>query len=358
MAIEWFDSLQHYTHGSGVGNNLIDVYGAGGVVASGIGWFLDTSALGVTRDFLSHGGGSHAIRAPVTPAASKWLHTLFGAASGNVGGGDGDICAFREVGGTVAQHVTITVSADWGVTAKRGTNTGAVLGASAPNVLTPNALHSFGVEVAVHDSAGAVRVLVDGHEVLALTNVDTRNGGDTGVIDQVQIGCFANVSGFHWGQFGCGDTSGSAPANEVPAFLMSGYLPADGAGDAAQFTPNAGTNFSRVSQTAPDDDTTYNQSDTIGHRDSFTVANLPDDVGQVLAVRAVSRERKVGTGASDLDVFVRLDGDNTDYLSHAITQVETYVTRKGPVMATNPSTSAPWEIADVNDMEVGYEKTA
>ena len=55
-------------------------------------------------------------------------------------------------------------------------------------------------------------------------------------------------------------------------FIMT--LP-DGAGASAQWTPDSGSNYARVSETtAPDDDTSYIQTATSAQTDSYTFANI------------------------------------------------------------------------------------
>lgn len=343
MAIQFYDCMHHYGTNTA---RLVAVYGQNANTGSAE---LDTASSPDGLRTYNCNGNNARLTVPLpNPMPTIWLSAYWLMRS--FAAGDG-IASLRFYDSNNNVHVRVELDSIGRIVVRRNTT---FLGQSEPILI---GWHHIGILVTVHDTEGEVRILLDGHEVLHLTEVDTRDAG-LAEVGRVSWGVFGNaglfITPWRLHSWVIGDTTGPAPTNDILPFFGVGFLPVIEDGEYSQFTPNDGTNVSRVNDDIPDGDTTYNESDTPGHKDSFTFAPLPANVESVLAMRAVLDERKVADGASDIRPFFRVNGN--DYVAEAVAQLQTYQHRLGSILSTNPDTTDPWEIAEVDAAEVGYEK--
>lgn len=126
------------------------------------------------------------------------------------------------------------------------------------------------------------------------------------------------------------------------------------ANDSVAFTPLSSTNVSNIDDgNTPDDDTTYNSSDTVGHRDLFTVSGYTAPEGTILSVAVRSLMRAEDVGPRGARAVLR--SSSTDALGTAVALTTSYA--EAPVYAsTDPATSARFaNDTAVNALRVGYE---
>lgn len=128
-----------------------------------------------------------------------------------------------------------------------------------------------------------------------------------------------------------------------------------GAGNYTQFTPSAGSNYQNVDDgtAGPDNDTTYNVSSTAGHKDSFTLTDLPAGPARLVYAVQVQSYARSEQGSNQLRSFIRVGG--TDYNSDTESINTSYYTRGRKIWSLNPATSAAWTETQVNALESGYE---
>lgn len=256
-----------------------------------------------------------------------------------------DFWSLRE-GGTT--HVTLRLNTNGSISVTRN---GTVLWTStATALINSSTWYHLGFRVKVHDTAGEFDVYLNGVLVAGsyvsgtATTQDTRNGG-TGVIDTLAI--FGNGSSntrhddIHiWtGNDFKGDTR------------VIGQVP-NAAGNYAQWTPNASTNVSRIQDSTPDNDTTYNSTSTPSQRDSFGFASL--GVGSTATVHALAfyaMARKDDAGARSLQISARLSSTDSDGGSVALTTSYTKVDRP---METDPVNTGAWTLSNAQAAEGGY----
>ncbi len=126
----------------------------------------------------------------------------------------------------------------------------------------------------------------------------------------------------------------------------------------ADFTPSpAVANYLNVDDTTTDDDTTYNLSSTVGHKDTFEYEDTGLPAGTVIRTVAVmtTARREASSGPREL----------TSYVKHSATEVsggvhqlsDTYYTVQFRVPQC-PSTSAGWTPAEVDAARGSYSLTA
>lgn len=262
--------------------------------------------------------------------------------------GSGDLAYVGESG---IQHCGLRRETDNSISVIRAPNNGTQLTRSAGGVLVTEKWHFIEMKITIHDTAGSVEVRVDGVTVINATGLDTRNGG-TGVLSTFGIGAIgwgSVLTGYIDTFYAC-DTTGSTNNDFLGDVRVIQLLP-DAAGDSTQMTPSAGSNFQCVDENPFDGDTSYVQSDTVGHVDLYTVGNLPVNPSSIKGLQAVAVARKDDAGARDLIVKAKL-GANTN--NAAAKPLSTSYGFYSHIMEEKPGGGA-WAKADVDSLQVGVE---
>jgi hypothetical protein len=195
------------------------------------------------------------------------------------------------------------------------------------NIVVPNlnVWHSLELLCHIADSPnGWAALRIDEQLVLDLTGIDTQNGAN------------ANANRLYLTHGGSGSVhrrfcdvvwrvgTGAAVPADFWGDLRVDYQPPNAAGNYGSWTATgAATRLACVSETAPDDDTTYNSDSTPGNRDSYTFAATPAGLivkgGQLVAL---ARKDDVGSrqvslfnreGGADYDGAAQVMGDNYAY---------------------------------------------
>lgn len=244
-------------------------------------------------------------------------------------------------------HLRLYLMSSGQLQVRRGDGT--VLGTSAMAApITPFTYHHYECMATLHDSTGSVYVRVDEVQVLALTGIDTKNGGTKTVFDQMRI----NVDqGCYWDDvYICNGAGGdtfrgdcivvtSLPTNNGNSSVLVG---SDG---------NSVNNYALVNEAAPDT-TSYVGSATTGDKDTYAFADLSYSSGTVKGVIATLYAAKSDAGARSMRVVTRSSG--TDYGGSDKALSTTYTTYR-EVLEVDPATSAAWTIAGFNAAEFGME---
>ncbi len=269
----------------------------------------------------------HSVKFPVATTAVNWLH-------------------FRDNGTT---QVYLKFNTDASIEAYNGDNT--LLGTSSPGAVpSPTSVHNYiECKVTIHDSAGIVIVKVNEVVVLNLSSKDTKNTSNA-YVTQINLQNVLPSGDQHpdFDDFYICDTTGSV-CNDFLGDIRVEYIAPDGAGNSTQFTPSTGSNYQNVDDTAPNDDTDYNSSTTVGHTDLYTMGALASSSGSVLAVAVITSDRKDDSGTRTHQHVVRLSGTNSTGASFSPTTSYAF---HQTVFETKPGGGA-WTISDVNAMESG-----
>jgi len=127
---------------------------------------------------------------------------------------------------------------------------------------------------------------------------------------------------------------------------------------AVQFAPNSGANnFSRINETAADDDTSYNQDNTSGHADEFNYGALGFTPTTINAVGVTTRVKNPGTTAS-VSWKTRCRSGATVSDSAANAALVSWSTigdlNAKKAYEQDPNTSAAWTAANLASAKFGY----
>jgi hypothetical protein len=236
---------------------------------------------------------------------------------------------------------------------RRGDNyTGTVLGSTSAAL--PNGVYTYvEIKFTIHDSAGVVVIKFNEFTVLNLSGVDTRNATAAG---WTRLGYGTAGTMIRLDDLYVLDGSGPAPHNDFlgDCRVDARYPTAEGASSA--WTPLSGTdNALMVDETAPDDDTTYNSTSTVGATDTLVVQDAPVPGAALYGVQLCLSVKKSDAGTCAVAPVVRHSG--TDYPGTAVNPTTSYAYVVAPY-GTNPGTGAAWTEAGFNAAEFGYKRTA
>lgn len=229
-----------------------------------------------------------------------------------------------------------------------------LLGTTSGANITYNAWSYIEVKAVIHDSTGSVVIRVGETEVLSLSSIDTKNGG-TGVVSVISFSC-ANVDirSYHSDLYIC-DLTGDAPCNDFLGDVRVDQLLPNGAGTYTQFTPSAGANYQNVDEAGYHDaDTTYNETDTVGNKDSYAVADLPSPPAgtTIYGVRNVAVLRKTDVGVRTAKQLLITGATETLGTERTLSDSDQIFSELSEL---NPADSEPFEDADINAIEPGVE---
>ena len=199
-------------------------------------------------------------------------------------------------------------------------------------------------------AAGAFTVRVGGSAIwLTASGVNTQNSANA-TVNQVYLD----------------DSNGGAPniyddlyilnslgaENNAPLGEMRVYTTEpSGNGSSSSWTPSAGSNFGNVNQASPDDDTTYNFSDTPGQIDLYTSPAIAP-TGTVAGVQVNLCERKDDVGARTTAAeYKALSG--TSYTGANNFTLGTGYSIDRQVYDIDPDTGAAWTLPGLNGAQFG-----
>jgi hypothetical protein len=213
------------------------------------------------------------------------------------------------------------------------------------------------LKVTVRDGTdGVYELRVDETADISGSGVNLANTGADGA-DVFQFS--ATSSNTAWDDIYICDDQGSINNNFQGDSAVRGILP-NGDGASTALTPSTGTShFALVDDTAtaPTPDTDYNRAVNVGDRDLYAYENLTGQLnGPIVGVMVTSDMRMETTGTGQMKVVVRQGGVNYDQATHTVngTGVRAYT----QIIENSPDDAAPWEVADLDNAQIGVEKVS
>lgn len=237
------------------------------------------------------------------------------------------------------------------------TRNGTVLGTSATGLINGNNWYYIEFKVTI-GASGSYDVHVASASVLSGSG-NTQNTANA-TSNQFVIGPIPNVSPTNFDDIYVLNSSGSANNTFLGESKIVTNLPSADSGSAStntQWTPSAaGTHFSKVNESSPDDDSTYVYSATVAQLDTYKypAATLS---GTIAGVQVVLCERRDNTGARSTSVEYRSSG-GTNYTGGNIFSLSSNYNMDRQIYETDPATSAAWTAAAVNGAEFGINLVA
>lgn len=201
--------------------------------------------------------------------------------------------------GENATLLKLSVLTDGNVQVNSGTYGGSqpLLGRTfTPGLVIFNQYNSLAMQATIGLN-GTVNVWVNGAQVLALTNVDTRHMNNTGLnyINGVQLMGPGGTPNCSIDDVYCLDCSVGPNTTFLGALRLYALAPVANA--AVQWTPLASTNWFEVSEVPPDGDTSYNSSGTVGQQDQYVYPLTGVPLGSAIKFVQHELDMRVDSGS-------------------------------------------------------------
>jgi hypothetical protein len=328
------------------------------------------------------GGGTWTI-VPGRVAGSSGLQTLRGSGAGNnppffrtraLAMGAAILAGWAHntsIGGIVAS--TLDSAATPQIDLIANPNTGVVqvrnraqtiIGSTAAGVYKPGLWQGWELYATFSATTGAVQLRVDGVLVLTLTNVNTLGGTAVATVNNLTIGSYdgnVNNNGI-WDDIYVCDPLQPGLGSGVAAFLgdrrIITIVPTANSADGAahtQLTPTGvASNFDAVNDAAPNSDTDYVASATIGQRDTYVCTDVPASVIGISAVQFNLTARKDDAPNRQLAaLYRRTTGTPTDFQGGTTPNLSTTYQDVQIIAENSLATGVPWTPAEINTGEFG-----
>jgi hypothetical protein len=220
------------------------------------------------------------------------------------------------------------------------------------NVLRPNTWYYIEVRCLAHNTAGEIEIKVDGVTWLSLTG-DTLYSTDT-YIKSISLPSSGSGSDYLIDDLYILNTSGTKNNDFLGDVVVRTVKP-NGAGNYAQFTPSAGSNYQCVDDVEwSDSDSDYVESDTDGEIDTHAYESIPSSgLGEIYGIQLCNGCKKyVESDGTEIKHVVRKN--STDYISDA-EDLEDEVFANKKIYEVDPEDSTAWTKAKLDVTEFGYQ---
>jgi len=198
--------------------------------------------------------------------------------------------------------------------------------------------------------AGAYELRVAGVNVLSAAGIRTQETANPYAND-LNVG--ASYMDGHEGRvddlYLC-DDSGTLNNDFLGDIKVEVILP-NGPGHYSQWTPSAGLNYECVDEAAPNDDTDYVSSATVGQKDSYACQDITL-TGSIKGIQILALERKDDAGNYTTRLLTRSGGG--DYFGDNFIVFDTYRYDR-QIREIDPATGLPWTVPGINAFEPGVE---
>ena len=206
------------------------------------------------------------------------------------------------------------------------------------------------VKIKIDNSTGTYEVHLDGSQILVGTNDDTQNTVNNVVNRLILFGSSSMDPIFDDLYFL--DVSGSDNVTFLGDCRIETVFP-DSDGNETDFTPLSGNNWQNVDDgLSPDDDSTYNHSNTATDRDLYGFAALSGNVGTIFGVDAKMLVRKEEAGFREVRVIAR---NGTTEIESASLTLGVSWEYKNLLLENNPDGGGDWDEASVNAAQFGID---
>jgi hypothetical protein len=328
---KWTSTGVSFSGNAGIGSSVVR-YGAGA-------FFSNTSTTATDRKLVK------------TLAASATWVVGFAFRTSGLPSAAGPIVGLFDVG-TAQCDLRLNTDGTLSVT-RNGTS---LTSGTSVTALSANTWYYIEWKVTIADSisASTCKVRINGVDAITVaTGQDLKNTANSSA-NQLYLGHYTVTSAgniWYYDDLYVCNTSGSVNNDFLGDVRVETLYPS-GAGNTTQFTPSAGSNYQCVDDADPDDDTTYVESGTVGHVDTYAFDDLSASPTSVFGIQTVIMARKTDGGSRTATPVVRSGG--TDYDGTTFGLADTY-TCDHQVWENDPDTAAAWTESGINAAEFGFE---
>lgn len=228
-------------------------------------------------------------------------------------------------------------------------NVTSVLGSTSQALLSQIGNYQY-LEVCAQAGVGtgSISLYLQGQQVLVLTGLTLSAAFDA-------CGFMNGTNNSSRGQF-----DGSYVVDDL--YLSNSFTPLgpirvstlrpSGAGASTQWSPLTGANWTQVSETLVDGDTSYVFSNTVGQSDLYGMNPLPVTPPSILGVNVVTFAEATDANPRSLYSQIRSGLGSTVYTGSAITLSGGYY-RYDRMLTQDPFSGSTWTVTGVNGSQIG-----
>jgi hypothetical protein len=323
------------------------------------GWIVDTSidGWGTTTGFETGRTGPNALHISlsgivvfssslhrqVPPADESTEFTLGFAFKWNEGSGSTEF-AYLTSDETTTTHVAISVGPAGQLHVYAGPGLPEV--GSSDTFIAQNVWNFIELTAVLSTGAGSVNVNLNGLSVIHVTGIDTKNGGTKTTFDSIAL--TGNTNSYSFAIDDVYLANGTTLLSDVRVVATR----PDGNGDFSDLENSAGNHTDNYTYVDSEYEQfiTYVASPTPGDEDTYVMTPLPYPAGEVLGVQTVILADKDNSATREIEPVLRIAG--ADYAGTAVA-LGTGAQYQQQMYETNPATSSPWTVTDVNDTQLG-----
>jgi hypothetical protein len=195
---------------------------------------------------------------------------------------------------------------------------------------------------------GTITIYLQGVVVLTLTGLTLSTTFDTVC---VLNGVFSVSNGQLDGTFTVDDMYLNNTTTPLGPIRVSTIRPS-GAGASTQWSPLTGANWTQVSETLVDGDTSYVFSNTVGQSDLYGMNPLPVTPPSIFGVNVVTFAEATDANPRSIYAQIRSGLGSTVYTGSAITLSGGYF-RYDRMLTQDPFSAAAWTVTGVNGSQIG-----
>ena len=237
-----------------------------------------------------------------------------------------------------------------------GFNTNTALVGSPSGVALQGGVWAYlEVKMKCDESTGTCIVRKDGIEILNLTGLDTLFS--SAVLTRVGLGCYnGNLNAFD--DLVVMDTTG-ARNNAFLGDVTIGCLYPDADGNSHAWvlstgTPDNNEDYLCIDEALVNDDTDYISTNVLNAKSTFSMEDVAAGAN-IKAIQIVSAVRKGAEGPGKIKHVVRSNSTDYDLTEQGIGGTSYAFLRS--IVEVDPATSAAWDEAGFNAVEIGVKKT-
>jgi hypothetical protein len=222
------------------------------------------------------------------------------------------------------------------------------LGTTSGAGITTGTWQYVEIKVKTHVSAGTIDIRVNEIPVLSATGKKTKCHSNS----YSDVFGFGGIDGTHFclTDLYFLDTSGTANNNFLGNMQVTCVRP-NSAGSSTQFTPDSGSNYSRVNEAVCGDNSNYVEGSTPGHKDLYNYEAVPP--ANIYGVMACTDCRE--TDASPFSLVTVCKSGATESNDSAQSIGTTDFVTKVRVIENDPNTSAAWSKTNLDAAQFGVK---
>lgn len=229
---------------------------------------------------------------------------------------------------------------------------GTTLLATTTDPIRANTWYYLELKATLHNSAGAYELRVNKTTQLSDSGVDTTNTANA-YANQIFVGAFGVVGGltaralFYDDLYVCDDAGGVNNDFLGDVKITPIYPNADGT--YSDFTPSHATPHYQLVDDATHGASDYNQSGTVGHKDSYEMSNISVTADDIIALQTLTTLVTDGGSMNAAPILIS-GATETETAQVAVTTSYAYHRRMFDV---DPNTGSPWTHANLSAIEAG-----